>query len=129
MVDTGSSSTLVSSSVVREIFGNKQEVQPFDTSCNLTSFDGSPLEIKGKLDIPFRIGDLMFQHELLVADIDLTGLLGLDFLEQYNIIIKVASTSLQIGDKMLQLEHEDAEKCARVKLSRRIVVPPNSEVQ
>ncbi|MEW8548369.1 MAG: reverse transcriptase family protein, partial [Candidatus Thiodiazotropha sp.] len=128
MVDTGSSSTLLSCKVVREIFGNKQEVQPLDTSSNLTSVDGSPLDIKGKLDIPFTIGDCMFQHEFLVANIDLPGILGLDFLEQYDISIKVASASLQMGDKMLQLEREDSEKCARVKLSSRIVVPPNSEV-
>ena len=128
MVDTGSSSTLLSSKVVRELFKGQQEVQSLDTSCNLFSVDGSPLEIAGKLELAFSIGDHMFQHEFLVADIDLPGILGLDFLEQYDITIKVASMSLQIGDKTLQLEREDSKTCARVKLSRRVVVPPNSEV-
>lgn len=58
----------------------------------------------------------MFQHAFLVADIDLPGIIGLDFLEQDDISIKVASVSC---DKMFKLEREDSEKCARVKLSRR----------
>ena len=70
----------------------------------------------------------MFQHEFLVADIDLTGILGLDFLEQYDIVIKISSGTLQIGDKSIELEHNDSEKCARVKLSKRIVAPPESEM-
>ena len=80
MVDTGSSTTLLSTSTVYQLFGNLKEVQSTDTSCNLTSVDGTPLDIKGKLNLQFNLGDLMFQHEFLVADIDLTGILGLDFL-------------------------------------------------
>ena len=128
MVDTGSSTTLLSTSTVYQLFGNLKEVQSTDTSCNLTSVDGTPLDIKGKLNLQFNLGDLMFQHEFLVADIDLTGILGLDFLEQYDIVIKISSGTLQIGDKSIELERNDSEKCARVKLSKRIVVPPESEM-
>ena len=62
-----------------------------DTSCNLTSVDGTPLAIKVKLDLQFSLDDFMFQHEFLVANIDLPGILGLDFLEQYDITIKVTT--------------------------------------
>ena len=64
------------------------------TSCNLTSVDGTALDIKGKLDLQFGLGELMFQHEFLIVDIDLPGILGLDFLEQYDITIKVSDPSL-----------------------------------
>ena len=101
MVDTGSSTTLLSTSTVYQLFGNLREVQSTDTSCNLTSVDGTPLDIKGKLNLQLNLGDLMFQHEFLVADIDLPGILGLDFLEQYDIVIKLSSGTLQIGDKSI----------------------------
>ena len=80
---------------------NTEEVQPTETSFNLTSVDGTALDIKGKLDLQFGLGELMFQHEFLIADIDLPGILGLDFLEQYDITIKVSDPSLQIGDKSI----------------------------
>ena len=70
----------------------------------------------------------MFQHEFLDADIDLPGILGLDFLEQYDIVIKISSGTLQIGDKSIELERNDSEKCARVKLSKRVGVPPEFEM-
>ena len=70
----------------------------------------------------------MFQHEFLVANIDLPGILGLDFLEQYDITIKVSNASLQIGDKCIGLERDDSVKCARVKISKRVVIPSESEM-
>ena len=70
----------------------------------------------------------MFEYEFLVANIDLPGILGLDFVEQFDIVIKFASASLQIGDKIIELEHEDSVKCARAKLSKRAIEPPESEM-
>ena len=61
----------------------------------------------------------MFQHEFLIADIDLPGILGLDFLEQYDITIKVSDPLLQIGDKSIDLEREDSTICARLSLRKR----------
>lgn len=128
MVDTGSSSSLLSINVVNQILGDLKEVQPTDASCKLTTADGTPLDIIGKIDLQFFIGDQLFEYEFLVANIDLPGILGLDFLEQFDIVIKVASASLQIGDKIIELEREDSVKCARVKLSKRAIVPPESEM-
>lgn len=36
--------------------------------------------------------------------------------------------SLQIGDKSIDLEREDSTKCARVKKTKKVVVPPESEL-
>ena len=94
MIDTGSASILLSTSIVNKLFVNTEDVQPTVTSCNLTSVDGTALDIKGKLDLQFGLGELMFQHEFLIVDIDLPGILGLDFLEQYDITIKVSDPSL-----------------------------------
>ena len=70
MIDTGSASTLLSTSIVNKPFVNTEEVQPTETSCNVTSVDGTALNIKEKLDLQFGLGELMFQHEFLIADID-----------------------------------------------------------
>ena len=40
----------------------------------------------------------------------------------------MSDPSLQIGDKSIDLEREDSTECARVKLAKRIVVPPESEL-
>ena len=49
MIDTGSASTLLSTSIVNKLFVNTEEVQRTETSCNFTSVDGTTLDIKGKL--------------------------------------------------------------------------------
>lgn len=60
MIDTGSASTLLSTSTVNKLFDNAEEVQPTETSCNLTSVDGTALDVRGKLDLQFGLGELMF---------------------------------------------------------------------
>ena len=128
LVDTGSSSSLLSENMVEQLFGPVSELQPVEKSNKLTTADGAPLDIKGKMILEFSLGDLMFHHEFYVANIDLPGILGLDFLEQFDITIKVSSASLQIGDRCIDLEREDSVQCARVKFSKKVVIPPETEM-
>lgn len=90
--------------------------------------DGAPLDIIGKIDLQFFIGDQLFEHELQFAQIYLPDIWGLDVLGQLLVVIKVASAFLQIGDKIIELEREDSIKCARVKLSKMAMVPSESEM-
>ena len=78
--------------------------------------------------LEFTLGDLMFRHKFYEANIDLPGILGLDFLEQFDITIKVSISSLQIGDRCIDLEHEDSVQCARVKFSKKVVIHPETEM-
>ena len=98
MVDAGLSSSFISITVVNQLLGDLKEVYCTDASCRVTTADGTPLDIIGKIDLQFFI--------------DLPGILGLEFLEQFDIVIKVAGASLQIGDKIIELEREsNVPKC------------------
>ena len=71
LVDTGSSSSLLSENMVEQLFGQVSELQPVEKSSKLPTADGAPLDIKGKMILEFSLGDLMFRHEFYVANIDL----------------------------------------------------------
>ena len=48
LVDTGSSSSLLSKNMVEQLFGPVSEIQQVEKSSKLTPADGVPLDIKGK---------------------------------------------------------------------------------
>lgn len=50
----------------------------------------------------------------MTASIGVPGIWGLNILVQFDIVIKVASAFLQIGDKIIDLRRYDSVKCARV---------------
>ncbi|MES9884702.1 MAG: RNase H-like domain-containing protein [Sedimenticola sp.] len=128
MIDTGSVTSLLSDSMLGDILVGDTELQPIGPTLKLTTADGAPLDIKGKVVLQFSLDDLVFEHEFFVANIDLPGLLGIDFLEQYDIGIKTGSALLHVGDRTVDLERNDSEKCARVKLSKGVIIPPDSEM-
>ncbi|XP_062610966.1 uncharacterized protein LOC134272813 [Saccostrea cucullata] len=99
------------------------------TDVILTAADGSNLRILGKVDLQFSLGGISFCHEFIVAEIDdLQGIFGMDFLEQNDASIQIGKGLLKIAGQQIQLDREQISVCTRVKLSKKIVVPPDSEI-
>lgn len=99
------------------------------TDVILTAADGSKLNILGKINLQFSLGGMSFCHEFIVAEIDdLKGILGMDFLEQNDVSIQVSKGLLKLAGQEIQLDKEQIPVCTRVKLSKKIIVPPDSEI-
>lgn len=99
------------------------------TDVILTAADGSKLNILGKINLQFSLGGMSFCHEFIVAEIDdLKGILGMDFIEQNDVSIQVSKGLLKLAGQEIQLDKEQIPVCTRVKLSKKIIVPPDSEI-
>ena len=70
----------------------------------------------------------MFCHEFIVTELgDLCGILGMDFLQNNDVTILISRCLMMIGCKHIKLERETTPKCARVKVAKNIVIPPDSD--
>lgn len=127
LVDTGSVASILSKNVFMTL---KNRPVLVETDLSLTAADGGRLNILGTVDLHFNLGNYSFCHEFIVAEIDdLNGILGMDFLEQHDVKIHIAQGILMFADQQqVQLDKDYSPVCARVKLSRRVVIPPDSEV-
>ncbi|KAK3099399.1 hypothetical protein FSP39_003829 [Pinctada imbricata] len=75
------------------------------------------------------MNDSIFEHQFIVAKLDdIQGILGMDFLEQYDVVIKASQNRMVISDRSIDLEQTNSDICARVRLSKEVIIPPKSEV-
>lgn len=102
----------------------------FKTDISLTAADESNLNSLGTIDLQFSLGKLSFCHEFVVAEVDdLKGILGMDYLVQDNVTIQVAQSLLTFADQQhVRLDRDYIPVSTRVKLSKKVVIPPESEV-
>ena len=127
LVDTGSAASILSTNVFMNL---KNRPTLVETDLTLTAADGGNLNVLGTVDLQFSLENGSFCHEFVVAEVDdLEGILGMDFLEQHNVTIQVAQGVLMFADQQLvRLEKDYTSLCTRVKLSKKVVIPPDSEV-
>ena len=114
LVDTGSVASILSKKVFMSL---KNRPCLRDTDDILTAADGSTLRILGKADVQFSIDGICFCHEFTFAGIDdLKGIIGMDFLEQHDAMMRISKGLLHIAGTQIQI------------LSKGVVVPPDSEI-
>lgn len=129
LVDTGSSLSLVS----ENIFESHPEhliLEELDTS--LTTADGDLLSVQGKTNVTLSFGGHEFNTSVVVAKLGgLSGIIGLDFLVKYNVLIDASNGILyspHFGEVPLLREDCLHSRCARVHLAETVSVPGSSEM-
>lgn len=127
LVDTGSVSSILCKNVFMTL---KNRPTLVETDLSLTAADGGRLNILGTADLHLTSGIIVFVMILLLQSL-MTSMVfwGMDFLEQHDVKIHIAQGILTFADQQqVQLDKDYSPVCARVKLSKRVVIPPDSEV-
>ena len=122
-IDTGAGVTLISKGIFQQmsqgVEGSLQEV-PFD----VCGAGGSQLEVLGKDIMEITIGPLEVLHEVIVADIEADGILGIDFLSTHKCKVDLAGQHLTIHGMEVALWREGSQpQCCRITIKEDIVVP------
>ena len=133
IVDTGASVTLFHKDVwKREV--PARELSPWEGR-QLVSVDGTCVKVLGTAKVPIRIGHVVFQHDVIVADgLTTEGILGLDFLELHRCTVDMGNRTLLCTNAGLtvQLSSEEQQygvrQCA-VYVEETIRVPPSCEME
>jgi predicted aspartyl protease len=88
LVDTGSQACLID----KHVFMHLENRPPLRScSLSLSTADGSDRHVSGKIDVEFRIGDILFCHEFIVTELGkLSGILGMDFLQSNDVTLHLS---------------------------------------
>lgn len=123
LIDSGAECSLISSKAYNRI-KNKPILKPI--YANLQSVSGSMLNVKGKIELSFRIGGLIKKHDFFVVDnISRTVILGRDFLTNHGVRLYFDLGVLRIDDVYIPLE-QDSHIASVVRLEKETLLKPNT---
>ena len=129
LVDTGSSFTLISEEIFRSL-PNKHTLQELRTP--LSTADGNPLSVQGQTEICMSLNGHNLTTSVVVANLgNLSGIIGLDFLVEYEVLVDVHRGILHspyLGDVTLYRENDLYNRCAKIHLSETVHIPARSEM-
>ncbi|VDI57529.1 Hypothetical predicted protein [Mytilus galloprovincialis] len=91
-------------------------------------YKGSPFI--GQIDVKICLGNYIYHHNVLVADISNEGIIGMDFLVTHDCDVLLSQNKLKIKGEIIQCYHyaSSAKSCYRVAIQETVDVPPNSEM-
>ena len=89
---------------------------------------GSPVEIKGKTSVFVEINGLHCLCKVVVANIDLDVILGLDFLRDHNCQIDPAQNVVTVQGKPCKLMCSGSIGCYRIAVQEKIEIPAMMEM-
>ena len=130
-IDTGATHTIISDRIFRRIPKNlRPELKKLTNP--ISGAGGNVIRELGKAEIDFKLGPLQLKKEIIVAEIQDEGLLGIDILQNEAngpADILLSQGILKLQDKIIP--------CTQIRLpagSKRIrclndyIIPPNSEI-
>ncbi|CAC5424025.1 unnamed protein product [Mytilus coruscus] len=97
VVDTGATLTLVSSKLY-DILTPLDKSYLSEVKTTVRSVCGNKLELRGKGRFNLHFGPNMLQSEAVVTDLQVDGILSLDFMKRHNCLIDVKNGLFCIGD-------------------------------
>lgn len=137
LVDTGSNITILSPVVMKKISAQRRPTLEKVVNRMILA-DGSSKPFHGKGTFQLEVEGKQVQHEAWIADIELEGILGMDFVRQYGCQIISApggELRLHIPDLKNMPTAKTADEtalsdyqCLRVAVGKTVVIPGNSEM-
>ena len=127
LIDTGATLSIISIKAWDIISQNSSmTLQTFKSGIYTAS--GSPIDVKGKISVMVEVGGIKCVTEMVVADIDIDAILGLDFLKSNNCQLDMDGDTLLIKGKTCKLNVAGKIGCYRITVAKDIEIPSRSEV-
>ncbi|CAG2256003.1 unnamed protein product [Mytilus edulis] len=129
-VDTGASRTVLSRRAFQQIPFAKRPL--LKKSNMLASADGKPLHELGKAIFDIKLGDLPFEIEVVVAEIEDEALLGLDVLMKADCgpaNLRLSDGIMLLGDTSIPCQQIGLpERVRKIRVADNFSIPPRSEM-
>ena len=125
LIDTGATVTLISTSFFKDM-NNMPTLSP--SQRDILTANGESLKVAGKTIIEIQSDNFKCLNEAVVADINVDGILGLDFLKSQHAEIDMCNNTIKIQGHKIQFNIQGQIGCYRVTVSETVVIPPQSEI-
>ena len=130
LVDTGASVTVLNKKIFEKLPpSSKSLLSP--VKLNLVTATGETSAFIGKLSVDIKIENKYFSQDILIADIQNDGILGVDFLSCHKCDVLLSKSCLLIKCNKIPCYHFDKNlqpNICRIAVTQDVVVPPESEV-
>ena len=127
LIDTGATLSILSLKAWDII--NQSSANNLDTfEPKIYTESGSQVEVKGSADVMIDIADVKSITRVIVADIDIDAIIGLDFLQANDCQIDVTHHVLRIKGKQCHLKLAGKLGCHRVTVSEKVEIPARTEM-
>ncbi|CAG2221162.1 unnamed protein product [Mytilus edulis] len=124
LIDTGATVSLISKKMFDSM--KSQVLSPMDRE--ILTANGSPLILFGKTIIDIDLNGHVCSNIAVVADLNVDGILGIDFQRSQNCVINITKGSIWVNGRENRLHFEGQIGCYRVDVATTIKLPPTSEV-
>ena len=129
LVDTEANVTIVKPSVFYKIPASERpSLDQVESSMLLA--DGSSVPFLGRGRFRIQLGEEQVFHDVWVADIELDGIIGMDFIGAHNCRLTLGQGPYELalnGNVTECVGGEELQMCARVAAQVTTVMPPRSE--
>ena len=127
LIDTGSAVTVMHPDKFYEIPElNRPPLQRANNRLRMA--DGGLVKPLGCANFTLKIGDLNLTQQVTIADLDVPGVLGYDFLVQNDCSIDVGRTVINVKGRPIKCEKEIlTHSIFHINVNETVVLPPRSE--
>ena len=127
LVDTGATLSILSIRAWDTLSqASTMSLKPFKAAIFTAS--GNQVDVKGQVSMMVEISSIKCIAEMVVADIDVDAILGLDFLKANNCQLNLDEDTLSIKGKTCPLNIAGKIGCYRITVSETVEIPSRSEV-
>ena len=130
LVDTGASVTILKKDFFEKLMPSSRDSLK-SVNLNLVTATGEISSFMGKLNVDVSLGNYLFNHDILVADIQNDGILGVDFLSSNKIDVLLSNSCLSIRKNKIPCFHFNKTlkpTICRIAVAEDIVIPPDTEI-
>lgn len=126
LLDTGATISILGTHVYEKINPSLElDVPANDVLCA----SGTKLQVRGKTTVALTLEtDLTLHQQMPVADLQVDGALGLDFMKNHPCVIDVCNNHLKVGESLCSLFYVEKIDCYRVTFNEHLNVPPRTEI-
>lgn len=130
LVDTDAGVTVLNKKIFEKLpLSSKSLLSP--VKLNLVTATGETSAFLGKLSVDIKIENKYFSQDILIADMQNDGILGVDFLSCHKCDVLLSKSCLLSKGNKIPCYHFDKKlqpNICRIAVTHDVVVPPESEV-
>ncbi|VDI80984.1 Hypothetical predicted protein [Mytilus galloprovincialis] len=127
VVDTGATLTLVST-IVYDLIPDLYTPHLSATKSQIKSACGNYLNLRGKGKFKLDFGTERFTSEAVVTELQVDGILGLDFMKKNKCLVDVSENIFHIDNLSVPLIFQGTLGCFRVVSTESVTIPAPSEI-
>lgn len=130
LVDTGSNVSILRKGLLEQ-FSPQTGLSVQPTNIKLVTVTEEVTPFHGKTVLEVEIGSQKISHQMLIADIENDGILGMDFLTAHNCDLMLSQQSMKLnGEKIRCFPNSRNVKgaCCRVAILEHVEIPPETEM-